>query len=72
MTAEQVRELRHELRTPLNHLIGYAELLLEEEGLTSTNVAQLEGTAHAEHVGDIEFKGIAQPVPTYVDQHLAG
>jgi adenylate cyclase len=43
MTPEQVRELRHELRTPVNHLIGYAELLLEEEGLTSTNVAQLEG-----------------------------
>lgn len=43
MTPEQVRELRHELRTPVNHLIGYAELLLEEEDLTSTNVAQLEG-----------------------------
>ena len=43
MTPEQVRELRHELRTPVNHLIGYAELLLEEEGLTGANVAQLEG-----------------------------
>ncbi len=43
MTPEQVRELRHELRTPVNHLIGYAELLLEEEGLTSANIAQLEG-----------------------------
>jgi adenylate cyclase len=43
MTPEQVRELRHELRTPVNHLIGYAELLLEEEGLTSSNIAQLEG-----------------------------
>ncbi len=31
----------------------------------------LDGAAHAEHVGDIEFKGIAQPVPTYVVQHLA-
>ena len=43
MNPEQARELRHELRTPVNHLIGYAELLLEEDGLTSANVAQLEG-----------------------------
>ena len=43
MNPEQVRELRHELRTPVNHLIGYAELLLEEEGLTSASIAQLEG-----------------------------
>jgi light-regulated signal transduction histidine kinase (bacteriophytochrome) len=25
--------LRHELRTPVNHVLGYADLLLEEEGL---------------------------------------
>lgn len=31
MNAEEARELRHELRTPVNHLIGYSELLLEEE-----------------------------------------
>ena len=24
--------LRHELRTPLNHIIGYAEMLLEDVG----------------------------------------
>ncbi|HKW91813.1 MAG TPA: histidine kinase dimerization/phospho-acceptor domain-containing protein, partial [Methylomirabilota bacterium] len=24
--------LRHELRTPLNHIIGYAELLIEDSG----------------------------------------
>jgi class 3 adenylate cyclase len=42
MSPEQVRELRHELRTPVNHLIGYAELLLEEEGLAGAHVAQLE------------------------------
>jgi len=40
---EQARELRHELRTAVNHLIGYAELLLEDEGLTSASIAQLEG-----------------------------
>ena len=33
MTPEEARELRHELRTPVNHLIGYAELLLEEDEL---------------------------------------
>jgi len=32
----------------------------------------LDGGVQAEHVGDIEYKGIAQPVPTYVVQQLAG
>jgi class 3 adenylate cyclase/CheY-like chemotaxis protein len=30
MTPEEARDLGHELRTPVNHLIGYAELLLED------------------------------------------
>ena len=42
MNPDEARELRHELRTPVNHLIGYAELLLEEEGLPSASVTQLE------------------------------
>ena len=42
MSPEQARDLRHELRTPVNHLIGYAELLLEEDGLSPANAAQLE------------------------------
>ena len=42
MDEAQTRELRHELRTPVNHLIGYAELLLEEEGLAPAGVAQLQ------------------------------
>ena len=30
MSIDPAAELRHELRTPLNHIIGYAELLLED------------------------------------------
>jgi len=41
VTPEEVRELRHELRTPVNHLIGYSELLLEEDGLEPGLAAQL-------------------------------
>ena len=30
MSTDPSAQLRHELRTPLNHIVGYAELLLEE------------------------------------------
>ena len=42
MTPEEARELRHELRTPVNHLIGYAELLMEEDDASETDVQALE------------------------------
>ncbi len=32
----------------------------------------LDGAVQAEHLGDIEFKGIARPVPTYLVKQLAG
>ena len=41
MTPEEARELRHELRTPVNHLIGYSELLLEEDGITAGETAKV-------------------------------
>jgi len=41
VTPEEARELRHELRTPVNHLIGYTELLLEEEDLDGAATSQL-------------------------------
>ncbi len=42
MTPDEIRELRHELRTPVNHLIGYSELLLEEDGITPATTEQLD------------------------------
>lgn len=42
MTPEEARELRHELRTPVNHLIGYAELLMEEDDASEADVQSLE------------------------------
>lgn len=30
MHPQLLRNLRHELRTPINHILGYAELLLED------------------------------------------
>ena len=42
MTPDEARELRHELRTPVNHLIGYAELLLEEDDASASDAQSLE------------------------------
>lgn len=60
MTPEAARELRHELRTPVNHLIGYAELLLEEDSLAQTAAAQLE-----------DIRSRARTVLTLLPQFLA-
>ncbi|MBV9307117.1 MAG: response regulator [Acidobacteriaceae bacterium] len=36
---EFIAELRHHLRTPLNHIIGYSEMLLEDEGILPEQIA---------------------------------
>ncbi|MDH3732486.1 MAG: protein kinase [Gemmatimonadota bacterium] len=41
---EAAKQLRHELRTPINHIVGFAEMLLEDS----------EGEAHAARRGQIE------------------
>ncbi len=83
MNAEEARELRHELRTPVNHLIGYTELLLEEEdSLTPANKGLLESLrTQARQVLDIipglldaqgePGEGVAR-LRTLVDQLKAG
>ena len=43
MTPEEASTLRHELRTPVNHIVGYAELLIDDGGLTP----EMEATATA-------------------------
>jgi class 3 adenylate cyclase/CheY-like chemotaxis protein len=41
MNSDNASHLRHELRTPINHLIGYAELLLEDEDTSGPLVTLL-------------------------------
>ncbi|MBI5949462.1 MAG: response regulator [Chloroflexi bacterium] len=43
MTPDDARHLRHELRTPVNHLIGYADLLLDEDDLPAPLRTRLAG-----------------------------
>ena len=33
MKGEQLRHFRHELRTPVSHIVGFAEILVEEDPL---------------------------------------
>jgi class 3 adenylate cyclase/AmiR/NasT family two-component response regulator len=47
MTPEEARILRHEIRTPVNHLIGYSELLLEEDGIEPESSSQLHNLREA-------------------------
>ncbi|HXH84187.1 MAG TPA: histidine kinase dimerization/phospho-acceptor domain-containing protein, partial [Candidatus Tectomicrobia bacterium] len=49
MSIDPAAQLRHDLRTPLNHVIGYAEMLLEEASEAGdADVAARLRTLHAE------------------------
>ena len=41
-TANEIRNLVHELRTPLTSVLGFAELLLEDESITGRQREYLE------------------------------
>jgi signal transduction histidine kinase len=41
-TANGIRNLVHELRTPLTSVLGFAELLLEDDSITGTSREYLE------------------------------
>ena len=46
-SAEGVTSLRHQLRTPLNHIIGYAEMLLQDwAGAATTAKKELAAICH--------------------------
>ena len=38
----EIRDLAHDLRTPLTSILGFAELLLEDESFTGTSREYLE------------------------------
>ena len=40
-SSQDLSRIRHDLRTPINHILGYCEMLLEEEGLPATFATDL-------------------------------
>jgi CheY-like chemotaxis protein len=61
LTPELAAELRHELRTPVNHIVGYAEMLLED--------ATQAGAAERQRALE-ETLGVARDVLTLINQRL--
>jgi CheY-like chemotaxis protein len=61
LTPELAAELRHELRTPVNHIVGYAEMLLED--------AQAAGAGERRRALE-ETLGAAREVLTLINRTL--
>ena len=62
-SSQGIAELRHDLRTPVNHIVGYAEMLLEESTAPSD-----AGRKHALE----ETLGAAREVLGLIDRNLPG
>jgi adenylate cyclase len=60
VSTDPAAQLRHELRTPLNHIIGYAELLLEE--LQAGDQPDLAAALTALHADARELLGLLNEV----------
>ncbi|MGH9613651.1 MAG: response regulator [Bryobacteraceae bacterium] len=70
LSIEGLAELRHALRTPLNHLIGYSEMLMEDEACMSDpdcNAALKQIRSRAEEILECLHGMAAREDPREVD-----
>jgi CheY-like chemotaxis protein len=74
LTPEKVAELRHDLRTPVNHIVGYAEMLLEDAtgaGDDDQRVALEETIVAARSVLDLVNTRLSPARPAIAPGELA-
>ncbi len=63
-SSQGIAELRHDLRTPVNHIVGYAEMLLEESTAAPSDAGHRRALE--------ETLGAAREVLGIIDQSLPG